>query len=473
MPSATANRLRDELKGYGVAPEKVHLFGQANPKPDLQDYLALNALRRENRPAPDGVAEYQGRPVLYFVDEQRLTEVSSQSEGFHFRGEDEPNELGVIFRQIACRGERAYLARIEFGRLRVAPVSLTKRKPNWVEYTPGSAKGRCLFSRLAFGLSEWEDFAAGDAVFDRLFALLKHAANRIATNENLRSDALSLVGRALFFRFLQDRGVLDNYPTELIAPQAHDWTDCFLNPKNASDTCTWLDKTFNGDFLPLTDNGDEAFFRRINEQTNGEVFGPLTAVIRGHKPLGGVYQPLLKWDWQTFDFAHIPVGLLSQVYEAFCWEWMPKEAKKTSQHYTPRNIAVTLVDEVFDNLPVAADCRVLDPACGAGVFLVLAFRRLYLERWKRAKKKERPRTDGIRRILENQLVGLDISEDALRLAALSLYLTAIELDPEPQPPDKLRFKNLRGQVLHNVREPGDMKEGSESVNQTIQETLAG
>jgi hypothetical protein len=77
--------------------------------------------------------------------------------------------------------------------------------------------------------------------------------------------------------------------------------------------------------------------------------------------------------------------------------------------------------------------------------------------WK--KTKERPETDDIRRILENQLVGLDISEAALKLAALSLYLTAIELDPEPQPPDKLRFKNLRGHVLHDVREPGAKKEG--------------
>jgi SAM-dependent methyltransferase len=224
-------------------------------------------------------------------------------------------------------------------------------------------------------------------------------------------------------------------------------------------TCAWLDTTFNGDFLPLTDNGSEAFFNDISAKTDGAVFYHLSAVVRGHKPFGGDYQPLLRWDWQAFDFAHIPVGLLSQVYEAFCWEWTPKEAQKISQHYTPRNIAVTLVDEVFENLPDVSKCRVLDPACGAGVFLVLAFRRLYLELWKRAKKKERPQTDDIRRILENQLVGLDISEAALKLAALSLYLTAIELDPQPQPPDKLRFKNLRGYVLHNVREPGNAQEG--------------
>src|SRR5947209_6070548 len=102
----------------------------------------------------------------------------------------------------------------------VAPVSPTDQRPEWTEYESGSADGRTLFSRLAFGITEGEDFAAGDVVFKRLFELLKHAANKIAQGESLRADALSLVGRALFFRFLRDRGILENYPVKNIAPKA-------------------------------------------------------------------------------------------------------------------------------------------------------------------------------------------------------------------------------------------------------------
>lgn len=348
MPSVSANDLREELKGYGVAPENVHFFGQKSPRPELQDYLTLNALRQQNQPAPDGVAVYQGRPVLYFIDEQRLSHEATPSDGRLFpTGDDEPKELPVIFRQLACRGERVYLARIELGKLRVAPVSPSDEKPNWTKYTPGSIEGKCLFSRLAFGMTDTEDFAAGDAVFDQLFKLLKHVANRIAKNKSLRPDALSLVGRALFFRFLRDRGVLDGYSVKKIAPKAVNWTDCFANAENASSTCQWLDRTFNDDFLPLNDNGSEVFFQKVSTLTRGEIFQHLTAVIRGHEPKGDTYQRLLQWGWSEFDFGHIPIGLLSQVYEAFSWEWTPKEAKKSSQHYTPRNIAVTLVDEVF------------------------------------------------------------------------------------------------------------------------------
>ncbi len=154
----------------------------------------------------------------------------------------------------------------------MAPVSPTEKEPTWDEYTPDSAKGRCLFSRLVHGITAGEDFAVGDVVFDRLFKLIKHAANRIAGSVDLRPDALSLVGRALFFRFLMDRGVLSNYPVSNIAPAALNWSDCFQNPKNASDTCAWLDRTFNGDFLMLTENGSEACFRRVSDSTSNEVF---------------------------------------------------------------------------------------------------------------------------------------------------------------------------------------------------------
>lgn len=38
-------------------------------------------------------------------------------------------------------------------------------------------------------------------------------------------------------------------------------------------------------------------------------------------------------DFGTFNFAHIPVGLLSQVYERFAWKWEHDNAKETSVHY--------------------------------------------------------------------------------------------------------------------------------------------
>jgi type I restriction-modification system DNA methylase subunit len=96
----------------------------------------------------------------------------------------------------------------------------------------------------------------------------------------------------------------------------------------------------------------------------------------------------------------------------------------------------------------ASGAKILDPAAGAGVFLLTAFRELIAERWRAGGK--RPETKTLRSILYNQIAGFDINEAALRFAALGLYLMSIELDPDPRPVNKLRFENLRGRVLHKV-----------------------
>jgi len=269
------------------------------------------------------------------------------------------------------------------------------------------------------------------------------------------------MGRALFFRFLRDRRVVQDTDAPRIIPNATSIRDCFINAANAAATSAWLDRIFNGDLLPLTDGGSSDFFEEIGQRTGGRVFFHLSAIIRGEEPTGDDnYQlPLGIPNFGKYDFAHIPVGLLSQVYERFAWKWEHQTAKETSVHYTPRNIAATLVDEAFTKLPNAFEARVLDPACGASVFLVLAFRRLYQEKWKATG--QRPDTKAIHDILDKRLTGFDISDSAIKLAALSLYLTAIELDPKPVPPEKLKFQHLRDKILFNFRrERVDPEEGA-------------
>jgi type I restriction-modification system DNA methylase subunit len=173
--------------------------------------------------------------------------------------------------------------------------------------------------------------------------------------------------------------------------------ECFADARNLFATSKWLNETFNGNFLPLSQDGILDYFKQLDRH----VFDELNAIAKGYESSSnGIYQYRL---FNIYDFAHIPVGLLSQVYEKFASKHDPT-AKATSVHYTPRNIAATLVEEVFDGLQDAHNARVLDPSCGAGVFLVLAFHKLYEERWK--KEGKRPKTQAIRNILERQLTGL-------------------------------------------------------------------
>ena len=290
-------------------------------------------------------------------------------------------------------------------------------------------------------------------------------------------EVLSLAGRALFFRFLVDRGVVLPDETAMICPSARELRLAFATATSAAEASAWLDKTFNGDFLPLIDekipsNDREArqaayliYYQKVDKVTEGSIFIHLDAILRGWDSVEGRHvQPTLDFglDWSDLNFAHIPVGVLSQVYENFSHRADRQFAKSTSVHYTPRTIAKFLVDEAFDSLSDPTHARVLDPACGAGIFLVLTLRRLVKERWQR--DGQPPNAETIRQILYKQICGFDISEPALRLAALGLYITAIEINQSPRPPKSLRFpRNLRDSVLFNFNELHDQPDSLERI----------
>jgi hypothetical protein len=135
--------------------------------------------------------------------------------------------------------------------------------------------------------------------------LLNEGIDRIADKIGW-ADVLSLVGRALFFRFLCDRHIVKSHRS--IAPHAGHLNECFDNAQNAYDTCRWLDDTFNGDFLPLSDKGSRKFFDKIGERST-TVFSHLKGILCGDEPVGtDEYQKRLPIKWSDFNFAHIPVA---------------------------------------------------------------------------------------------------------------------------------------------------------------------
>ncbi|GAA5502368.1 hypothetical protein Dxin01_02112 [Deinococcus xinjiangensis] len=143
----------------------------------------------------------------------------------------------------------------------------------------------------------------------------------------------------------------------------------FDSPEIAQTTSDWLDHTFNGDFLPLSEG--------IFQQLTPAAYTTLGHVLR-RAPEG---QQMLGWEikWANLDFAHIPVGVLSQAYELYLREHAPTKQKKEGGYYTPRLIADLMVRASFRALERQENthkAKVLDPAAGAGVFLLTAFREL-------------------------------------------------------------------------------------------------
>jgi type I restriction-modification system DNA methylase subunit len=449
-------RLERELSKIGC-PDLIGLDGPASA--DHLNYLDLMGGRLHSTLRPHAVAEFQGRPILYVID--------NLDEGSRFT-EVQMCDLGQI---LANRSEHAVLGVVRPGQLTLYPVSLDRAALEAAEPVAFSLSDAdpLLFQSLATGSLTLDGQAtAPDYVFDEIHDLLTQADKALAGRMS-PLEVLSVTGRALFFRFLHDRKII--LPQELheICPKAKDLKDVFADSERAAAISCWLDETYNGDLLPLVDEVAHAdpgkrltayrkFFREADAKTDGKIFLHLQAIMRGWKHLGDSFQTRI--DWDDFDFAHIPIGVLSQVYETFSRRWDEKYADETSVHYTPKNIAHLLVQEALAGVKNSSDALILDPACGAGAFLVLAFRHLVRLHWE--KQGQRPDKNAIQRILYTQIRGFDISESALRLAALALYITAIEVNGTTRPPKILKFpRPLQGEVLFNFHQ-SDTADGRKS-----------
>ncbi len=418
----------------------VQLDGE--PTPRHLDYLDLLKVSEGGPPKVNAVAEFQSRPLLYILS------------GDQVRSSDTAGLLNLQC-LLANRGEMAYLGVLDPGELNVYPVNLDRSalaKGHKRTIKQDSSEAPLFFQSVVNGVFTMEGQPdAPDHVFKTILDLMSRSSEILIKTYNLNPlDVLSFLGRALFVRFLWDRKIVRSREFHSVCPKAESLGDCFQNVVNSTATCRWLDETFNGDLLPLSGSYKDVF-SRANEQTRGNLFLHLQAILEGWKHVGAEgFQ--LRIDWGDLDFAHIPIGVLSQVYENFSKIWDSRQREQTSSYYTPKNIARYLVDDAFEGLAAKKDARILDPSCGAGIFLVLAFRKLVAARWEHDGK--RPDTETIQSILYRQLCGFDISESALRLAALSLYITAIELNGTPRPPNSLKFpKPLQGVVLHNHRRP--------------------
>ncbi len=152
--------------------------------------------------------------------------------------------------------------------------------------------------------------------------------------------------------------------------------------------------------------------------------------------------------WRYFEFKYIPVELISRLYE----EFLGVEKRDKGLYYTPSHLAKLLVDEAIplqNYKEIALDTyNILDPACGSGIFLVIAFKRL-VQIWRLQNNMALPELPVLKKLLQN-IYGVDKEEQAVRLASFSLCLAICN---ELKPIDiinKLKFDDLSETNLFNA-----------------------
>ncbi|NIF88726.1 N-6 DNA methylase [Burkholderia sp. Cy-637] len=306
-----------------------------------------------------------------------------------------------------------------------------------------------LAGRLAIETGQfWAQVPTVDrktSVDQRLLSDLAFLERDLVAGNLARGAAQALIGRVIFTQYLIDREIVS--ATRLKRVCGYTALPAILRDRSATaDLFQWLAQTFNGDMFPPSS---------VKTTPAAHHLKRVAEFLEAVDPQSG------QLSFFPYQFDVIPVELISSIYEQFAHAeprvtGQRSEALRNGVHYTRLSVVSLVLDEVMDGL--SGREAVLDLTCGSGVFLVEALRRLVYLRT----QGEVPTRDVIRSTLYEQVHGVDISEAAIRVAAFSLYLAALELDPNPQPPQSLKFEPLIGRTLlvgdaRTIEQQGDGK----------------
>lgn len=238
----------------------------------------------------------------------------------------------------------------------------------------------------------------------------------------LKSDILqaeiihALLMRSLFILFLEDKGAtLDAGLYEKILPGATSYFEILDDINATYRLFNEVQIHFNGNVFPIIEGEVELVkpehLRLIKKCfTDGDLSN----------------QPKLFKDWKLFNFKIIQIELLSEIYENFLGEFKHEKG----QFYTPFSLVELILN---DKLPINHpdfNTKVLDPACGSGIFLVESYKRL-IKRWRKANPTEKISFNTLTELLLSNIYGIEIDPTAIKVAAFSLYLALVdELDPK-------------------------------------------
>jgi hypothetical protein len=243
----------------------------------------------------------------------------------------------------------------------------------------------------------------------------------------------TLLSRSIFLAYLHDREILH---AQFLQKRfgTPELVDLFNSHEQVQKLFEWAGVTFNGDLIP--EELRSALDKRTDEMEGAiRIVGALLSGTRMKDGQGNFWR---------YHFDVLPVEMISSVYERISHAIDSVRARQRSTHYTPLNVVDLVLSQTLDH--ASGHEKVLDPACGSGVFLVEAFRRLVSRRVVGGAAHTR---ELVRSILNDQIFGIDINPEAVEIAAFSLYLTALELDPDskPEPTEELRFEPLVGNTL--------------------------
>jgi len=281
-------------------------------------------------------------------------------------------------------------------------------------------------------------------------------------NKSLNEDEINyavqkIIDRIIFLRMCEDRGVEQYGDLKKAAEKGDIYQNLFALYRMADDKYNSGLFDFKEDKITPTLTVDNKVMKNIIKE---------------------LYYPNCE-----YEFSVMPADILGSVYERFLGktirltkahhakiEEKPEVRKAGGVYYTPKYVVDYIVENTVGKLTEGKTpeqvkkIRICDPACGSGSFLIGAFQFLldwhlkyYTNNPPTKRKKDNPLTpDGNlttaekKRILLNNIFGVDIDTQAVEVTKLNLLLKALEGETHASIRQQLTLFHER--VLPNINQ---------------------
>lgn len=250
-----------------------------------------------------------------------------------------------------------------------------------------------------------------------------------------QTTANALLGKIIFFRYLIDRHVRLNYQEKELWSN-DDLCNCLSNRNEFIAFIRHIenkDTGFNGDMFRIS----ESDFCTIGQ----DALDILIRLLQSEEISTG-QQSL----FDMYDFSILPIEFISNMYEKFIGK---ENQEDEGAYYTPTFLVDYIVSETIGkklNESNDYNCKVLDPACGSGIFLVESLRKI-IEKYIAINEITDTNTDDFRQALKSiaqeNIFGIDKDPSAIQVAIFSVYLTLLDYQ-KPADIGQFRFPNLMG-----------------------------
>ena len=259
-------------------------------------------------------------------------------------------------------------------------------------------------------------------LIDRLKDLKNELLSCLGINKSKHVQAL--IDRTLFTKFLEDNHIINSY---------------FYN--------YYFPEIANASYKTLLENRDansiNILFTKINEIFDNILFETPhleeQQIIDASEYIYNAISGEQKGQLSLFDFRFdlIPIEFISHIYEVF----LEEERLNDGIFYTPPKLAQLIVDDT-----ITKKGKVLDPACGSGMFLILSFRKMLNNAEVFDLKGISNQIEFRLDLLKNNIFGIEKQYIAWRLCIFSLYLEIFNgLEPS-EIKDYIAFRIKSGDI---------------------------